>query len=76
MTGHIFNARLDPDHPATLSHATITTLLRDELGFDGVIITDDMDMKAITDRYGRNEAVRLAIEAGGGHPALRQQPDL
>ncbi|ADU63670.1 MAG: glycoside hydrolase family 3 [Proteobacteria bacterium] len=64
MTGHIFNARLDPDHPATLSHATITTLLRGELGFDGVIITDDMDMKAITERYGRDEAVRLAIEAG------------
>jgi beta-N-acetylhexosaminidase len=64
MTGHIFNARLDPDHPATLSHATITTLLRGELGFDGVIITDDMDMKAITDRYGQGEAVRLAIEAG------------
>jgi len=64
MTGHIFNARLDPDHPATLSHATITTLLRGELGFDGVIITDDMDMKAITGRYGREEAVRLAIEAG------------
>lgn len=64
MTGHIFNARLDPDHPATLSHATVTTLLRGKLGFDGVIITDDMDMKAITDRYGQGEAVRLAIEAG------------
>jgi len=64
MTAHIFNARLDPDHPATLSRPVITGLLRDELGFDGVVVTDDLDMKAITDHYGRDEAIRLAIEAG------------
>jgi beta-N-acetylhexosaminidase len=64
MTGHLFNARLDPDHPGTLSHATITGLLRGQLGFDGVVVTDDMDMKAVTDRYGRARAIRLAIEAG------------
>ncbi|MFH1915572.1 MAG: glycoside hydrolase family 3 N-terminal domain-containing protein [Pseudomonadota bacterium] len=64
MTAHIFNARLDPDHPATLSRPVITGLLRDELGFDGVVVTDDLDMKAIADRYGRDEAIRLAIEAG------------
>jgi len=64
MTAHIFNANLDPDYPATLSHKVITGLLRDELGFDGVVITDDMNMRAITDHYGQTEAIRLAIEAG------------
>ncbi|WP_238528190.1 glycoside hydrolase family 3 protein [Pseudodesulfovibrio mercurii] len=64
MTAHIFNARLDPDYPATLSKKVITGLLRGELGFDGVIVTDDMDMGAIADEYGRREAVRRAIEAG------------
>lgn len=64
MTAHIFNARLDPDHPATLSRPVITGLLRDELGFDGVVVTDDLDMKAITDQFGRDQAIRLAIEAG------------
>jgi beta-N-acetylhexosaminidase len=64
MTAHIFNARLDPDHPATLSEKVVTGLLRDKLGFDGVVITDDMNMGAIADEYGPREAVRLAIEAG------------
>lgn len=64
MTAHIFNAELDSDYPATLSHKVITGLLRDKLGFGGVVITDDMNMKAITSQYGQEEAIRLAIEAG------------
>lgn len=64
MTAHIFNAELDPDYPATLSQKTITGLLRNELGYDGVVITDDMTMGAITEFYGRDEAIRLAIRAG------------
>lgn len=64
MTAHIFNAKLDPNYPATLSKKVVTGLLRKKLGFDGVVITDDMDMGAIADEYGRKEAVRLAIEAG------------
>jgi len=64
MTAHIFNAKLDADYPATLSHKVITGLLRDKLGFGGVVITDDMNMKAITSQYGQEEAIRLAIEAG------------
>lgn len=64
MTGHIFNAKLDPEYPATLSRKTITGLLRNKLGFSGVVITDDMNMKAITSHYGQEEAIRLAIEAG------------
>ncbi|MBI9081333.1 MAG: glycoside hydrolase family 3 [Pseudodesulfovibrio sp.] len=64
MTAHIFNANLDPDYPATLSHKVITGLLRNKLGFKGVVVTDDMNMKAITEFYGRDTAIRLAIEAG------------
>lgn len=64
MTAHIFNKRLDPRYPATLSTATINGLLRQKLGWDGVVVTDDMNMGAITDQYGLEEAIRLAILAG------------
>ncbi|MDT9546999.1 MAG: glycoside hydrolase family 3 N-terminal domain-containing protein [Chlorobium phaeovibrioides] len=64
MTAHVFNASLDPRYPATLSEATVTGLLRRELGFKGVVLSDDMQMKAIADHYGLEEAVALAINAG------------
>ncbi len=64
MTAHVFNARLDHRYPATLSPATVTGLLRHQLGFDGVVISDDMQMGAITDCYGFARAIRLALEAG------------
>ena len=64
MTAHIFNAKLDPDYPATLSRKVITGILRNKLGYDGVVVTDDMTMKAITKFYGRKDAIRLAIQAG------------
>ena len=64
MTAHVFNGNLDPLYPATLSKATIEGLLRGKLGFNGVIISDDMQMRAIADHYGLETAIRLAIEAG------------
>ncbi|HOR01433.1 MAG TPA: glycoside hydrolase family 3 N-terminal domain-containing protein [Anaerolineae bacterium] len=64
MTAHVFNANLDPECPATLSPATITGLLRGELGYDGVVISDDMQMGAIAQQYGFEEAIRRAIAAG------------
>jgi beta-N-acetylhexosaminidase len=64
MTAHVFNAHLDPDYPATLSRATITGLLRDELGYDGLVISDDLQMRAITDEYGFETVIRQAIAAG------------
>ncbi|BCS90101.1 glycoside hydrolase family 3 protein [Pseudodesulfovibrio sediminis] len=64
MTAHIFNGNLDPDYPATLSKNVITGILRNDLGYNGVVITDDMNMGAITEFYGQKEAIRLAIEAG------------
>jgi beta-N-acetylhexosaminidase len=50
--------------PATLSHPIITDLLRNEFGFDGLIVTDDLDMGAILTGYRLDETVRLAIAAG------------
>lgn len=64
MTAHVFNASLDPVHPATLSKPVITGLLRDSLGFSGVVISDDMQMKAVADHYSLETAIPLAIEAG------------
>ncbi len=64
LTAHVFNARLDADRPATLSPATVTGILREQLGWDGVVISDDLQMGAIRQQYGYAEAVALAIEAG------------
>ncbi len=64
MTAHIFNRRLDPAFPATLSEKIIGGLLRQELGFEGVVISDDMDMKAISGEYNRETALELALNAG------------
>lgn len=64
MTAHIFNAHLDPDYPATLSKATITGILREQIGWDGVVSTDAMEMGAISDNYGFEQAIALAVNAG------------
>ena len=64
MTAHVFNKNLDPEYPATLSKATIKGLLRDELNFEGVVISDDILMKAITENYGFETAIQKALEAG------------
>lgn len=64
MTAHIVFDSLDPQYPATLSKKILTDLLREEWGYDGVIVTDSMGMKAIDDHYGRGEAGVLALEAG------------
>jgi beta-N-acetylhexosaminidase len=64
MSAHVFNARLDPDHPATLSPAVLTGILRKKLGFTGVITSDDLEMKAISTHYGLEQSVPAAIEAG------------
>ena len=64
MTAHVFNANLDPEYPATLSRPTITGILREELGYDGVVISDDMQMGAIADHYGFEIAIQKSIEAG------------
>lgn len=65
MTAHLVNRQLDPSGlPATLSHKILTDLLRKKLKFNGVIITDDMQMKAITENYSLAQAITLAVNAG------------
>ena len=64
MTAHICLSALDKQHPATLSKPILTGLLRQELGFDGLIVTDALVMGAITETYGPYEAAVLAVEAG------------
>ena len=64
MSAHIFNAKLDPERPATLSRTVITGILRERLGFHGVVSSDDMEMKAISSHYGLENSVPDAINAG------------
>ncbi|MBT9316401.1 glycoside hydrolase family 3 N-terminal domain-containing protein [Leptothoe spongobia] len=64
MTAHICLSALDKQYPATLSKPILTGLLRQELGFDGLIVTDALVMGAITETYGPYEAAVLAVEAG------------
>ncbi len=64
MSAHIHYPGLDNNIPATLSHSIMTKLLRSELGFEGIIITDDLEMKAIEDDYEIGEAAVSAIQAG------------
>jgi beta-N-acetylhexosaminidase len=64
MTAHVFNRRLDRRYPATLSRATINGLLRRQLGWTGVVVSDDLRMGAIEQHYGLDEAAVLALNAG------------
>ncbi len=64
MTAHCLYPALDPDHPATLSRRIVGGLLREDLGFDGCVVTDDLGMKAISDRFAPEEVVARGIEAG------------
>jgi beta-N-acetylhexosaminidase len=65
MTAHVVHRGLDPKgYPASLSSAMTHGLLREKLHFKGVVVSDDLQMKAITDHYTQDEAIRLAINAG------------
>jgi beta-N-acetylhexosaminidase len=64
MTAHILHSTIDPDRPATFSKRFLQDYLRKELHYDQLIISDDLEMKAITDHYGAEDAPRLALEAG------------
>jgi beta-glucosidase len=64
MTAHLLLPELDRERPATLSAAVLTGLLREELGFAGLVVTDALVMEAITAHHGAGEAAMLALEAG------------
>lgn len=75
MSAHVLAPALDPENPGTLSRRILTGLLREELGYDGLIVTDGMDMQAIAGTYGFERGCVLAIAAGadaictGGGPS-------
>lgn len=64
MSAHILVPALEPELPATLSRRVLTDLLRGELGYDGLIVTDAVEMKAIADTYGIERGSVLAVAAG------------
>lgn len=64
MAAHVVNGQIDPAAPASLSRATVTDLLRGTLGWDGVVVTDDLGAAAITQAFGFEDAIGLALNAG------------
>lgn len=64
MSAHVFNQTLDSLYPATLSETILTGILRNELNFKGLIVSDAMEMGAITEHFGREESIERAINAG------------
>jgi len=76
MTAHVIFEAVDPKYPATMSHAVLTGILREKLGYDGLVVTDDVEMKAIADNYGVEEAVLLGLGAGVDHFLCCHTPEL
>jgi beta-N-acetylhexosaminidase len=64
MTAHVIFEPLDDKYPATMSRAVLHGILREELGYEGLIVTDDIEMKAIADHYGYEEAAVRGVNAG------------
>jgi len=64
MTAHILYPQIDPEFPVTLSAIFLRRLLRQRLGFDGVIISDDIEMGALSSRYSPREIIKYGINAG------------
>ncbi|MFO7181214.1 MAG: beta-N-acetylhexosaminidase [Pseudomonadota bacterium] len=62
MTAHVVFSALDAGLPATLSR-TVMSILREDIGYDGLVISDDLEMRAIVDHFGLEEAVLLGLEA-------------
>ncbi len=80
MTAHLYHADWDPQFPATLSPQVIGGMLRDELGFQGPVVTDDLQMEAITEQYSLKKSIELAVKAGADILAignnLRYDPEI
>lgn len=75
MTAHLRLPALDQTHPATLSRLILTRLLRQQMNFDELIVTDALIMGAILDRYGATEAPVMAVEAGADIVLMPVDPE-
>lgn len=74
MTAHVLVPSLDPTYPATLS-PTILSYLRNDIGYEDIIITDDMTMKAVSDRWSTDKATVQAIKAGADLILFAAEPE-
>jgi len=72
MTAHVVYPALDGERPATMSHKIATGVLRNEMGFEGLIVSDDLTMKAVSDRYAPDALGVAAILAGVDHLLMRR----
>ncbi len=64
MSAHIMLPAIDPDHPATFSPTVMREVLRGDLAFDGLVVSDDLEMAAVAERYGLDESIILGVRAG------------
>lgn len=75
MTAHVLYTALDAKLPASLSRDVVTGWLREALGYRGVVVTDDLEMRAVADRFGTGEAAVLAVRAGSDVLLVCNTPD-
>ncbi|KIL51593.1 beta-L-N-acetylhexosaminidase [Jeotgalibacillus alimentarius] len=76
MVAHILLPEIDSEYPASMSKAVITDILREDLNFNGVVITDDLTMGAITNNYSVEEAAVQTVKAGGDLLLVAHNPEL
>lgn len=76
MTAHVIFEAVDTHHPATMSRAVVRDVLRGELGYGGLVVSDDLEMRAITDHYGVTQAVLLGLQAGVDHFLICHRAEL
>jgi beta-N-acetylhexosaminidase len=76
MTAHVIFEAVDARYPATMSRAVVHDVLRTDLGYAGLVISDDLEMRAIADNYGVEEAVLLGLRAGVDHFLICHHADL
>jgi beta-N-acetylhexosaminidase len=76
MTAHILFSAFDDEHPATLSEKVMGPLVRDEVGYRGVVVSDDLEMRAVADHYGVADAAVRSIRAGCDQILICKHPEL
>jgi len=74
MTAHIMFSNIDPAEPATLSRKILTELLREEMNYKGVVVSDDLEMKAVYERFMNHNALPKAFEAGNDMIIMARSP--
>jgi beta-N-acetylhexosaminidase len=75
MTAHVLCPALDPELPASLSRAAVTGLLRERMHYRGIVVSDDLEMKAVADHWGIGESAVRALEAGSDLVLVCKTPD-